>query len=55
MEKNWKRLENHLFPILGHYPVDQITSPILIDAVKPLNKQGFNDTLHRIINLTNQI
>ncbi|WP_324007398.1 integrase arm-type DNA-binding domain-containing protein [Pasteurella multocida] len=55
MEKNWKRLENHLFPILGHYPIDQITSPILIDAVKPLNEQGFNDTLHRIINLTNQI
>lgn len=55
MEKNWARLEKYIFPELGNYPVDQITSPLLIKAVKPLNEQGFNDTLHRLLNLTNQI
>lgn len=55
MEKNWLKLEKHLFPVLGHYPVTKITPPILIEAVKPLNEKGFNDTLHRIINLANQI
>ena len=55
MQKNWARLENHLFPALGHYPVTKITAPVLIAAVKSLNEKGFNDTLHRIINLANQI
>ncbi|WGE43033.1 tyrosine-type recombinase/integrase [Actinobacillus equuli] len=55
MAKNWARLENHLFPVLGHYAIDKITPPILIKAVKPLNDKGINDTLHRILNLANQI
>ncbi len=55
MEKNWARLENYLFPTLGNYPIDQITSPLLIKTVRPLNEKGFNDTLHRLLNLANQI
>lgn len=55
MRKNWERLKNHLFPAIGHYPIDKITPPILIKAVKPLNDKGINDTLHRILNLANQI
>ncbi|MDH2998664.1 preprotein translocase [Pasteurellaceae bacterium LFhippo2] len=55
MEKNWARLENHLFPALGHYPIDKITPPILINTVKPIYNKGLNDTLHRILNLANQI
>ena len=55
MEKNWARLENYLFPTLGNYPIDQITSPLLIKTVRTLNEKGFNDTLHRLLNLANQI
>lgn len=55
MEKNWKRLEKYLFSKIGNYPVDTITSPILINTVKELDEKGFNDTLHRMINLANQI
>lgn len=55
MEKNWARLEKYIFPEIGHYPIDEITSPRLIKAVKPLNEKGFNDTLHRLLNLANQI
>ena len=55
MEKNWARLENYLFPTLGNYPIDEITSPLLIKTVRQLNEKGFNDTLHRLLNLANQI
>lgn len=55
MAKNWARLEKYIFPEIGHYPIDEITSPRLIKAVKPLNEKGFNDTLHRLLNLANQI
>lgn len=55
MHKNWERLHNHLFPLVGSYPIEQITSPLLIQAVKPLDEKGHNDTLHRILNLANQI
>ncbi|OOF53529.1 integrase arm-type DNA-binding domain-containing protein [Rodentibacter trehalosifermentans] len=55
MAKNWARLEKYIFPEIGHYPINEITSPRLIKAVKPLNEKGFNDTLHRLLNLANQI
>ncbi|VGM96511.1 Prophage CP4-57 integrase [uncultured Avibacterium sp.] len=55
MLKNWRRLEMYLFPILGNYPVTEINSPLLVNAVKPLDEKGYNDTLHRMINLANQI
>lgn len=55
MAKNWARLEKYIFPEIGHYPIDEITSPRLIKTVKPLNEKGFNDTLHRLLNLANQI
>ncbi|QGM80721.1 tyrosine-type recombinase/integrase [Otariodibacter oris] len=55
MEKNWARLEKHLFSRIGDYPVTSITPVILIEALKPLAEEGKSDTLHRIIRLTNQI
>ncbi|WP_249961521.1 hypothetical protein [Histophilus somni] len=27
MAKNWERLNNHLFPHLGAYPIENITPP----------------------------
>nr|WP_240733206.1 hypothetical protein [Histophilus somni] len=59
MAKNWERLNNHLFPHLGAYSIENITPPppffLLINAVKPLYEQGKNGTMHRIINLVNQV
>jgi len=45
----------HILPMLGNYPIDEITSPLLIKTVRQLNEKGFNDTLHRLLNLANQI
>ena len=55
MEKNWARLEKYIFNQIGNYSIDDITSPLLIKTVKPLYEKGFNDTLHRLLNLSNQI
>lgn len=55
MHKNWERLKKHLFPFVGTYPIEKITSPLLIESLKPLDSEGKNDTLHRIFNLANQI
>jgi len=55
MEKNWLRLEKHLFPKLGKLPITEINSILLIESVKHLDKEGKSDTLHRILRLANNI
>lgn len=55
IRKNWECLNNHLFPFIGNYPIEEITSPLLIQTLKRLDEQGKNNTLHRLFNLTNQI
>ncbi|MBE2896577.1 integrase arm-type DNA-binding domain-containing protein [Pasteurellaceae bacterium HPA106] len=55
MKKNWRRLEQYIFPIIGEYPIAEITPPLLIEVLQPINKKDINDTLHRLINLVNQI
>lgn len=55
MEKNWARLENHLFPKLGGLPISSLTPKLVIEALNPLKERGVGDTLQRIIRLTNEI
>lgn len=55
MEKNWLRLEKHLFNKLGNIPISAITPTLLIDSVKHLDKEGKSDTLHRVLRLSNSI
>ncbi|KMK50413.1 preprotein translocase [[Actinobacillus] muris] len=55
MEKNWLRLEKHLFPKLGHYPINHIEPMHIIHSLQHLAAEGKTDTLHRIIRLANQI
>lgn len=55
MQKNWERMKAYLFPLIGSYPIENVTSPLLIQTVKPLDEEGKNDTLHRVLNLANQV
>lgn len=50
-----KRLERHLFKVLGHYSISEISAPLAIEKLKPLERAGKLDTLHRIIGYLNQI
>lgn len=55
MEKNWARLENHLFSKLGDLPISEITPKLVIDALIPLKIRGVGDTLQRVIRLMNEV
>ena len=55
MEKNWARLENHLFPKLGKVPVTSLSPKMVIDAVAPLKERGVGDTLQRVVRLLNEV
>ncbi|MBM2609385.1 tyrosine-type recombinase/integrase [Pasteurella multocida] len=55
MEKNWLRLEKHIFSKLGNIPITAITPTLLIESVKHLDKEGKSDTLHRVLRLSNNI
>ncbi|MDR0716807.1 MAG: integrase arm-type DNA-binding domain-containing protein [Azoarcus sp.] len=39
-QSQWKRLENHILPILGCVPVSEITPKKVIEALRPLEARG---------------
>lgn len=55
IEKNWARLENHLFTRLADIPISAITPRMIIQTLEPLKIRGVGDTLHRVIRLLNEI
>lgn len=55
IEKNWARLEKHLFPKLANVAVSEISPKLVIQVLEPLRASGKGDTLHRVIRLLNEI
>lgn len=51
MIQDWLRLELHAFPKLATMPISEINSQILIEAFRPLAKQGKTATLEKILRL----
>ena len=51
----WRKFENHVFPKLGHRPIDKILAPEAIDALKPLAAKGNLETTGKIIGHLNNI
>lgn len=51
----WRKFENHVFPKLGHRPIDKILAPEAIDALKPLAAKGNFETTGKIIGHLNNI
>lgn len=50
-----KRLETHLFPLIGEMPVKTITPPILLSALKEIEKKGVFETTKRMKQYAGQI
>ncbi|MFZ7282445.1 tyrosine-type recombinase/integrase [Avibacterium avium] len=50
-----KRVNKHLFPLIEHTPINEITAPLMIAKLKPLETEGKLDTLHRVIGYLNNI
>jgi integrase len=51
----WRNFENHLFPSIGHRPIDKILAPEVIKALKPLASKGSLETLHKVIGHLNEV
>jgi integrase len=51
----WRNFENHLFPSIGHRPIDKILAPEVIKTLKPLASKGSLETLHKVIGHLNEI
>jgi integrase len=51
----WRNFENHLFPKIGHRPIDKLLAPQVIKVLKPLAGKGSLETLHKIIGHLNEV
>jgi integrase len=51
----WRNFENHLFPGIGHRPIDKILAPEVIKTLKPLAGKGSLETLHKTIGHLNEV
>ncbi|WP_114327316.1 integrase domain-containing protein [Candidatus Colwellia aromaticivorans] len=51
----WRKFENHVFPKLGHRPIDKILAPEAIEALKPLSAKGNLETTGKIIGHLNNV
>jgi len=43
----WRKFENHVFPKLGHRPIDKILAPETIAALKHLAAEGNLETTEK--------
>ena len=54
-EDIWCSLELHIFPSIGGLPIDRITAPLVIKAIKQLESQGSLETVKRLCQRVNEI
>ncbi|UDW84067.1 integrase arm-type DNA-binding domain-containing protein [Pasteurella canis] len=52
-EKNWKRLENHIFPHIGNIPVSEVNTKLLVRVYTPIAK--YSNTLKKLHQLVGAI
>ncbi len=41
----WRNFENHVFPKIGHRPIDKLLAPEVINVLKPLAAKGSLETI----------
>lgn len=51
----WRSLELHIFPILKSTPVSQITAPMIIELLRPIEAKGSLETVKRLTQRLNEI
>lgn len=50
-----RRLEIYIFPWVGNKPINELTAPEILDAVKRIERLGIIETAHRALQTTGQI
>lgn len=51
----WRSLKNHIFPSLGHRPIDKITAPEAIKTLEALAAKGSLELTSKIVGYLNEI
>lgn len=51
----WRNFENHVFPKLGHRPIDKLLAPEVISVLRPLAAKGTLETTSKIIGSINEV
>ncbi|WP_299079229.1 integrase domain-containing protein [uncultured Paraglaciecola sp.] len=51
----WRNFENHVFPKLGHRPIDKLLAPEVISVLKPLAAKGSLETTSKVIGHINEV
>jgi integrase len=51
----WRNFQNHVFPKLGHRPIDKLLAPEVITVLKPLAAKGSLETTSKIIGNLNEV
>jgi integrase len=54
-ERNKRRLERDVFPIIGKRPMSEITPPKLLDCLRRIEARGHIETAHRVKTLCGQV
>jgi integrase len=49
------KLEQYVFPLLGSYPVPEITAPQLLEVLQRIEQKGFLETAHRVHQICGQV
>jgi len=50
-----RRLEIYIFPWVGNKPINELTAPEILDAVKRIERLGIIETAHRALQTTGQV
>ena len=53
--RNLRRLELHIFPAIGQLPINEVTAPQLLAALRQVEQKGSIETAHRLRILTGQV
>jgi len=51
----WRSLELHIFPSLADIPVKEITAPMVIELMKPIESKGSLETVKRLSQRINEV
>lgn len=51
----WRSLELHIFPSLSTTPIKEITAPLIIDLLKPIEAKGSLETVKRLSQRLNEV
>ncbi|EJZ7971157.1 integrase domain-containing protein [Vibrio vulnificus] len=51
----WRSLELHVFPNLGNFPIHELTCPIVIQVLRPIEAKGTLETVQRVCQRLNEI